>query len=55
MNRVNSTDRGTVTAKTSTSSGEMRIIMLSAPATVMTLVKICTRSLESEVLTVSMS
>ncbi len=55
MNRVKSTESGTVTANTSTNSGEIRIIMLSAPATVMTLVKICTRSLEREVLTVSMS
>ena len=52
---VNSTDTGTVTANTSTSTGEMRIIMMSAPATVIRLVRICTRSLDSEVLTVSMS
>ena len=46
---------GTVTTNTSTSSGDIFIIMLRAPTTVMMLVSICTRSFEREVFTVSIS
>ena len=53
--RVNMMEMGTVTAKTSTSGGLIRSIMTSEPTTVMTLEQIWTRSLEREVLTVSIS
>ena len=55
MYLVNATDSGTVTTNTSTSVGEIRTIIANAPTTVITLVRICTRSLDREVLTVSMS
>ena len=53
--RVNKMDMGMVTAKTSTSRGEMAIIITREPSTVMTLAAICSRSLEREAFTVSIS
>ena len=55
MYRVKRMDMGMVTANTSTSTGEMTTIIRKEPTTVMTLAAICTRSLEREALTVSMS
>ena len=55
INRVMQADRGTVTANTSTSFGEITTIMDSAPTTVITVVRICTRSLDRDSLTVSIS
>ena len=46
---------GTVTTNTSTSGGLIDSIIISDPATVMMLEQTCMRSLEREVLTVSMS
>ena len=54
-NRVIQADRGTVTANTSTSRGEIIIIMYKEPATVIAVVIICTRSLDRDSLTVSIS
>ena len=55
MYRVKRMDMGMVTANTSTSTGEMTTIIRKEPTTVMTLAAICTKSLEREALTVSMS
>ena len=55
MYRVNSTDMGIVMANTSTSTGEMTSIMAREPTTVITLAAICSRSLEREAFTVSIS
>ena len=44
-----------VTTNTSTSVGEIISIIISEPTTVMTLVAICSKSLERDAFTVSMS
>ena len=48
-------ETGMVKTKIKISLGEMESIMLNEPTTVMTLDSICTRSLDSEALMVSMS
>ena len=55
MYRVNRMDMGMVMTNTSTSTGEMTTIMMKEPTTVITLAAICSRSLEREAFTVSMS
>ena len=55
MYRVNKMDMGMVMTNTSTSTGEMATIMMKEPTTVMTLAAICSKSLEREAFTVSMS
>ena len=48
-------DIGTVTTKISTSRGLIVSIMMNEPITVITLLTICSRSFDSEALTVSIS
>ncbi len=55
MYLVNSTDMGMVTTNTSTSIGDMAIIMIREPKTVMALAAICKRSFDSDAFTVSIS
>ena len=55
MYRVKRMDMGMVTTKTSTNAGEMTTIIRKEPTTVITLAAICSRSLDNEAFTVSMS
>ena len=55
MYRVNRMDMGMVMTNTSTRAGEMTTIMMKEPTTVMMLAAICSRSLDREAFTVSMS
>ncbi len=55
IKRVISPDKGTVKRKTSTSAGDISTIMYREPATVMTVPRICIRSLDRDSLTVSTS
>ena len=52
---MKSSDAGTVMKKTLTSGGDSRTIIRKDPVTVMTLVQIISRSVDSDALTVSMS
>ena len=55
MYRVKRMDMGMVMTNTSTRVGEITTIIMKEPTTVMTLAAICSKSLEREAFTVSMS
>ena len=55
INFVIRNDKGIVTTNISISIGDIESIIKNEPTTVITLVSICTRSVESDVFTVSIS